>query len=221
MLTDANRTLGFFCPVCHQAVVAERSAFALAAANSQIDCPCGKAHLRVEMGERKVRTTVPCLFCGREHTFSCTPQSFLGERIMAFSCGLSGLDCCFTGEEGQVFPAMTRLQETVDALERELYVQSHPEDYGAFSSAGAPPPQSPSFLNPVVMEETLAQLRDLGAARAISCGCGCGEYSLQVYFASAELRCSRCGAVLKIPAATDTDLEELCGKIRHSIRNKS
>ena len=202
MLENAKRSIGFFCPKCRQAVLIEKSAFELAAASSALSCPCGGSQVQTQLAEQQVQLTVPCLFCEGEHSFTCSTRGFLKEKIMAFSCGLSGLDCCYIGEEAAVYGAMNRLQETVDAMEAQ---------------AG----QVGMFLNDMVMEEILAELRDIGQREGgISCTCGSREVSLHINYSSVEIVCAKCGGELKVPAATLSDLDDLCCKPTLSIRGK-
>ena len=199
MIEDAKRSIAFICPVCRQPVILERTVFQLAAAGSRLPCPCGKSALQVALGEGQVRLTVPCLFCESEHTATCSTQAFLREKTLAFSCANSGLDCCYVGEEQPVFAAMERLEETLDQLER---------------AAG----EEGTFLNDTVMEEILGELRDIAQRDGISCSCGSHDWSVKVSYSSVELLCARCGGALKIPAATLSDVEDLCCKLTLTIR---
>ena len=201
MLEDAKRSIAFICPVCRQPVILERSAFQLAAAGGRLPCPCGKSGIDVELMGSQVRLRVPCLFCDREHTVSCSTSAFLHQKALAFACAASGLDCCYVGEEEPVFAAMKRLEETVDQLEAE---------------AG----ESGTFLNDLVMEEILEELRDIGQRGGISCSCGCREFRIKVNYSSVELFCARCDGALRIPAATMSDIEDLCCKPTLTIRGR-
>ncbi len=193
MVENAKRSLAFLCPACRQAVILERSVFELAASNSRLSCPCGKSALTIDVMGDRVRLTVPCLLCEEEHTVTCSTHAFLHEKTLAFSCAASGLDCCYVGEEGPVFAAMKRLEETVDQLESEAGDQG-------------------TFLNDVVMEEILSEIRDIGQRDGISCTCGSREWKLKINYSSVELFCAQCGAALRIPAATLSDVEDLCCK---------
>lgn len=201
MVEEAKRTLAYLCPDCRQSVVIERSVFQLAAAGSDLPCPCGKSSLRAELLGDRVRLTVPCLFCGRDHTVTCSSRAFLHERLLAFSCAASGLDCCYVGEEGAVFAAHARLEETVDKLEAQ---------------AGA----RGAFLDELVMHEVLSELRDIAQRDGISCTCGSHRWSLQVNYSSIDLSCAVCGGVMRIPAATAGDIDDICCKTRLVIRGK-
>ena len=201
MVEEAKRTIAYLCPECRQAVVAEKTVFSLAAAPGKIPCPCGKSALKTEMMGDRVKLTVPCLFCGREHTVTCSTHAFLHEKALAFSCAASGLDCCYVGEEGPVFAAMERLEEAVDKME---------------AAAG----EKGTFLDEIIMHEVLSELRDIAQRGGISCACGSREWRLQVNFSSVDLICGHCGATLRISAATADDLGDLCCKQTLIIRGK-
>ena len=116
MVQETKRFLSYICPHCAQSVIVERDLFSLAAAPAHIKCPCGKSELLVEFKPNRVQLTVPCLFCGREHTVSCSSHAFIREKALAFSCAASGLDCCYVGEERPVYAATARLEQAVDKL---------------------------------------------------------------------------------------------------------
>ena len=201
MVEEPKRTIAYLCPSCRQSVVVEKTVFSLAAAPSAIPCPCGKAALKTEIIGDRVKLTVPCLFCEKEHTVSCSTHAFLHEKTLAFSCAASGLDCCYVGEEGPVFAAMKRLEEAVDKLE---------------AAAGA----EGTFIDDVIMHEVLSEIRDIAQRGGNTCACGSKEWKLQVNFSSVDLFCARCGAALRIPAATADDLEDICCKPSLLIHGK-
>lgn len=202
MIEDATRYIAFICPVCRKSVILERTIFQLAAAGSRLACPCGKSSIDVALMGNQVRLTVPCLFCEEEHTVTCSTTAFLHEKTLAFSCADSGLDCCYVGEKEAVFAAMPRLEETLDVLESEAGSQG-------------------TFLNDLVMEEILGELKDIAKRDGISCTCGCGAWKLKVNYSSVELFCADCGGALKLPAATLSDVEDLCCKVTLTIRGKN
>ena len=199
MVEEAKRTLAYICPHCRQSVVVERSAFQLAASPNTLPCPCGKSALRVEIAGDRAKLTVPCLFCGRDHTVTCSARAFLREKAMAFSCAASGLDCCYVGEEGAVFAAMKRLEEAVDKLE---------------AAAGA----QGTFLDELVMHEVLSEIKEIAQRGGVSCACGSKRWKLQVNYSSVDLLCADCGAAMRIPAATASDIEDICCKDKLIIR---
>lgn len=198
---EPKRTLAYICPACRQSVVVERDLFSLAAAPAHIKCPCGKSELQVEFLPDRVKVTVPCLFCGREHAVSCSSHAFLREKALAFSCAASGLDCCYVGEEGPVFAATARLEQAVDKLEGESAEKG-------------------TFLDDIVMHEVLSELKDIAARGGVSCACGCNEWKLHLNYSSIDLICAGCGAEMRIPAATADDIDDICCKNTLVLRGK-
>ena len=67
-----------------------------------------------------------------------------------------------------------------------------------------------AFLDNVIMYEVLSELRDIAARKGISCACGSRRYGMEVRRSAVDLICRDCGARLRVPAATDRDLDDLC-----------
>ncbi len=199
MEEQAKRTLAYLCPVCRQSVVVERTLFQLAASANHLPCPCGKSALGVEMMGDRVKLTVPCLSCGKDHTVTCSTQAFLHQKVLAFSCAQSGLDCCDVGEEDAVFAALQRLEAAADKLTEEG------REKGA-------------FLDEFVMHEVLSELKEIARRDGISCTCGSHRWKLQVNYSSIDLFCADCGAAMRLPAATASDIDDICCKTRLVIR---
>jgi hypothetical protein len=201
MEEEGKRTIAYLCPSCRQTVVVERTVFQLAAAPTQLPCPCGKSAVRTEMIGDHCQLTVPCLPCGKEHTVACSTHAFFHEKCLAFSCAASGLDCCYVGEENAVLAAMGRLEQALDKVETE---------------SG----QRGAFLDEIIMHEVLSEIRDIAQRGGVSCACGSKEWGLQVNYSSVDLVCARCGGILRLPAATESDLEDVCCKHTLLIKRK-
>ena len=202
-MPEETRTVGYICPVCGQPVIAERTAFQLCAGSGMLPCPCGKSELRfAQLGDR-CEVTVPCLFCAKDHTAVCSNDALLRQKLLALSCPASGLGVCCIGEEAPVFQAMEKLEQSVD----KLRLDEQSESRGA-------------FLDEVVMGEVLAELRDIAAGQGVRCGCGSTDYGVKVGFSSVDVVCARCGAVLRLPAATHDDLDDLCARYIITIPGK-
>ena len=202
MVQDTKRFIAYICPHCRQSVIVEKDLFSLAASTAHIQCPSGKSEVTVDFLPNRVQMKVPCLFCGREHTVSCSSRAFIREKALAFSCAASGLDCCYVGEEGPVYAATARLEQAVDKLTEEAG-----EERGA-------------FLDEIVMHEVLSEIRDIAARGGISCACGSKDWTFQVNYSSVDLICAQCGAQMRIPAATADDIDDICCKHTILIRGK-
>lgn len=199
MSVEVSRTIGFICPKCRQSVIAERSAFSLTAAPTRIACPCGGSYLQVEYQGDRFVVEAPCVACGGRHLTHCPDRPFLHQKALGFSCGKTGMNCCFIGEKEPVFQAMRRLEQSVDRLDENK------EEEG-------------TFLNDLVMTEMLSELKEIAGRDGISCTCGSKRWSLKVHYSSLELECAGCGGILRLNAATMEDLNDLCCKDKLLIR---
>lgn len=203
MSYEKSRFFAYICPHCRQTVIASKSTFALAASPARIVCPCGHSELNVEVLPQRAHLSVPCIACGREHSVTCPTHSFLREPALAFACASSGLDCCYVGEEEPVYAAAARLEQAADKLKAPRKEQD-----------------DPPFLDPLIMEEVLSEIRDIAARGGISCTCGSHRWTFQVNYSSVDLVCRACGAQMRIPAATADDLDDVCCKTKLLIRGK-
>ena len=101
-----------------------------------------------------------------------------------------------------MFAALQRLEAAADKLER-----AEGEEKGA-------------FLDELVMHEVLSELKEIAQRDGISCTCGSHRWKLQVNYSSIDLFCADCGAAMRIPAATDNDIDDICCKTKLVIRGK-
>lgn len=201
-MSEKTRTIGYICPACGNAVIAQRTAFQLCAGDTVLPCPCGKSELRIKQCGDVCEVKTPCPFCSREHPGkthkhrAVFDNNILLEReLLALCCPVSALGCCYIGTEGQVFRAMEQLEQAVD----KLRLDDQTERRG-------------TFLDDVVMEEALAELKDIAARGGVKCGCGSMDYRVKVRYSSVDLVCAACGAALRLPAATQDDLAALCAR---------
>ena len=201
-MKEETRSFGYLCPACRKSVIAARSRFALSASGAVISCACGKSSLSVECDGERFRLSVPCGICGGEHTAECDGERLLDGEGIGLACPQTKALCCFIGEDYAVEREMEQLSLAA-AKEGE---QGEGEDV---------------FLDSVIMYEVLSELKEIAAReRGISCRCGSTRYRMQVRRTYVDLICSDCGARLRIPAATDEDLDRLCCHMRLEIKGK-
>ena len=90
----------------------------------------------------------------------------------------------------------------------------------AVDKLGDEPARQGVFLDGIVMEEILSELKDIAARGGISCTCGSKRWGFDVHFSSVDLFCQDCGGKYRIPAATADDIDDLCCKTSILIRGK-
>ena len=75
-----------------------------------------------------------------------------------------------------------------------------------------------TFVDDIIMYEVLSELKDIAARDGIRWTCGAKGCAMEVHGAAVELVCRTCGGRLRVPAATDEDLDSLCCQPSLTIR---
>lgn len=202
-MTEDMRTFGYLCPKCGKSVMGTRSIFALEASNAEVACDCGQTALRVTFDGERYQVYVPCGICGETHMAVCELERIL-KGATALGCAKTKQFCCFIGPEGTV---EKNLRELVILAEKEKR-QDGEEGHEA-------------FLDNVIMYEVLSELKDIASREnGITCACGSRRYGMEIRRSAVDLVCRDCGAKLRIPAATDRDLDDLCCHMKLVIPGK-
>ena len=188
-MAEETRTFGYICPSCGKAVYASRTQFALAAAAVGVVCDCGHSELTAELAGETYRVTVPCGVCGGEHRAEVPAKALLEGPGVGLACPETRQLCCYIGEQNRVERAMVELERTVEK-----------------SKEGG----GDTFVDDIIMYEVLSELKDIAARGGIRCTCGAPGCAMEVHGAAVELVCRACGGRLRVPAATDEDLDSLC-----------
>ena len=202
-MQEEMRTFGYLCPACGKPVMGTRSVFALEASDAEIACQCGKSVLRTEFDGQQYRIYVPCGLCGKTHMAVCPAERVI-KGATALSCAETGQFCCFIGPEG-----------TVEKNLRELEILAEKEKRQDGEAGGE------AFVDSVIMYEVLSELKEIASRPdGVTCACGSHQYGIEIRRSSVDLICRQCGAKLRIPAATDRDLDDLCCHLRLVIPGK-
>ena len=152
--------------------------------------------------ENKFRLSVPCGVCGEEHLAECSADKLLHGRGIGLACPDTKMLCCFIGEDYAVEHEMEQLSLAA-AKERE-----QGDDPAAFADS-------------VIMYEILSELKEIAARKdGITCSCGSKSYGMEIHSTYVDLVCKSCGAKLRIPAATDEDLDRLCCRMKLQIKSE-
>ena len=141
----------------------------------------------------RFRLWVPCGLCGETHQAEVSNQALLEGRGVGLACPKTRQLCCYAGDRTEVEKAARELE-----LRAEKDRCEEPE----------------AFTDNVIMYEVLSELKDIAARGGISCSCGCKDYSIAVHRGAVVLICKDCGGRLRLPAATDEDLDRLCCQMK-------
>lgn len=225
-------TVAFRCPDCGSGVMSAVGMFSLSADRivlrcSNPDCPSYKERKKNEAEEKdteksdsrsnkeldivylkesadsgKVRLTVPCIFCGKPHTFTLNSSVFFGKDVFVLSCPYSAINICFIGEMNHVKAELARSElELLDMLE-----ENGIEDFHDFAS------EENALPDPEIYEIVSFVINDLDAEGKIYCKChpkdsdgenveddSESEYDAEITDEGVKVKCRKCGAEKLIP----------------------
>lgn len=193
---EEMRSFGYICPACGKAVLHSRSVFALNAAAARMECECGKEALTAETDGLRFRASGALRRVRRAPPGGVRRRRGAARPGIGLACPVKQELCCYIGEETQVRKAMEGL-----AL-RVAKEKAGPDE---------------AFTDNVIMYEVLSELKDIAARGGIACACGSHEYTMQVRRGAVDLTCAKCGGRLRLPAATDSDLDDLCCRMTLTI----
>ena len=197
---EEKRAFGYICPDCGKSVYGERTQFALSAAAVALVCDCGKSELTAESDGVTFRVTVPCGICGEEHRAEVKADQLLHGEGVGLACPETKQLCCYIGDIYRVQGALRDL---------ELIVQKRKDG------------EEEPFVDSVIMYEVLSELKDIAAREGISCTCGGKDFAMSVHGSAVDLECRSCGGRLRVPAATDEDLDNLCCRYTLKIKGNN
>lgn len=198
-MAEETRALGYICPACGKIVYGERTGFAMRAATVGLVCACGRSKLTAEPFGDVYRVSVPCGVCGGEHRAEVPAAQVLAGEGVVLACPEAGQFCCCIGSPGRASRALRDMEQTAEKRKER--------------GDGV-------FVDDVVMYEVLSELRDIAARGGIRCTCGHEGCSMAVRGSAVDLICPACGGALRVPAATDEDLDRLCCQVTLTIRGR-
>ncbi len=202
VINQLQSTIGYRCPVCGTGILSMVGVFALSGDMIKLKCDCGKSELTISYTrDKKVRLSVPCLFCPNPHTFVLSSGKFFEKELFCIPCALAGLDICFIGDKDHVLAAMNRTEEKIMGMLRDAGMDTLDTlrelsgDENDFSAQAAETNFTDNHMNDLVS----FVVRELLEENAVHCRCANGgKYEVIDEDGDVLVRCSRCGAKRKI-----------------------
>lgn len=199
MVANVNTHIAYRCPECGAVIYGFVGKFALAANLLRLKCSCGGSFLDVTVtNEKKIRLSVPCIFCRQNHNFVLSDTLFFSKDLFLLNCPYTNTDVCFVGEEEKIRAEVERNEKEFAKLAEELIHDGRDED--AEKSVLTPDVNAYDTLNFLI--------RELEADGKIDCPCHSGKYDLRFTDSALEVFCEECGAKYTFAAATAAQSEE-------------
>lgn len=204
ILESKQNFVAYRCPGCGYAIYGVVGELPLACEMLKIKCQCGESHMDVTYTQdKKIRLSVPCVFCGKNHQYVVSPKVFFGEEPFLLSCHYTHMDIGFIGSKGQVDEAVERSGEELATLLAQMDVSSLEE---LRSSPDVDPEQI--MTDAQVYDIVRFLVKELEADGEIDCPCHAGQYEFNVTDEGVCVFCPVCGAEHIFPADSVVAAEE-------------
>ncbi len=188
MLIEPKRTLiAYRCPKCADTIFGIAGKFALNADMLRLKCPCGESALEIKYTpDKKIRISVPCLFCGKSHSFVVSQSIFFERDIFMLNCPYTNMDICFIGEKEKIEEALGESEKRISEILSDIGLESIKN---AQDDSGIRLPDSQIY------DIVKFLITELEADGAIHCRCdGDGDYRVEIIDGNIRVRCEKCGA---------------------------
>ncbi len=195
--------IAYRCPECGDIIYGLVGQFALSAGMVRIKCSCGHSALDITVtNDKKLRLSVPCMFCRQNHSFVVSQSIFYGRDLFLLNCPYANMDICFMGDKEKTDLAIDEATEKLNQLLKNLELESirdmQPVDL-----------DEEDILPDAEMYDALKFLSaELMADGKLDCPCHSGEYDLRYCKAGIELYCTKCGASYTFTAVSGARSEE-------------
>lgn len=202
MILEPKKTnVAYRCAECGSTVYGIAGAAALSGDMIKLKCSCGKSEIEIKnIGEGKLRITLPCVFCQKSHTFVISKKLLFSRELFTYPCQYTGVDICFFGSDECIREAVSESDEFLSSLLTE-------EQKEAFLSFGK---QESIQVDEHKRDLIILTLGELAEDHSIICDCGKdGEFLCEAREDYVELSCKKCNCSRRFYTDSSLDTEDL------------
>lgn len=208
ILESKETTVAYRCPDCGVGIMSIVGLFTLSADMIKLKCSsCGKSDMSVlyDKANNTVRLVIPCIFCGKPHTYNVSTSLFFNKGFLALQCPYSNIDIGFIGESNRVKASLA---------ENELELMRLMEENGITNLSDIQKENKTDVPDTQLMDIILYIINDVDAEGKIYCKChpdghepiSDGElereeelYDVELVDSGIKITCKECGASRVIP----------------------
>ena len=203
MVVENKHThIAYRCPDCGTLIYGFIGQFALAGDLLRLRCECGGSALDIKLtSDKKVRLSVPCLYCKQNHNYVISQSILFGRELFILNCPYSNMDIAFIGDNKKISERAeenaNEIARLLKSLELESVKDMQPEDV----------PENEVLPDPATYDIIRFLLKDLEADGKVSCKCDEGKYDLCFVNGGIQVYCESCGATHTFPVDTPASAE--------------
>ena len=189
MIADMKTHVAYRCPECGTMIYGFIGRFALSANLLRLKCSCGGSAMDITItNDKKVRLSVPCVFCKQNHNYVVSQNIFFGRDRFLLNCPYANMDICFIGEKEKVDEEAQRSQTELESIMKNLEAESmrdiQPTDME----------EDEILPDPIAYDTIRFLVKELEAEGKIDCPCKRGSYEVRFAPSGIEVYCPDCEA---------------------------
>ncbi|MBO4216915.1 MAG: hypothetical protein J5940_03120 [Clostridia bacterium] len=233
IIKPKDTTVAYRCPYCGGAVKSVVGVFSLSGDMIKLKCPCFRSEMKMSYtSDGKIRLSVPCFLCGKDHEFILSRRSVLDRELTMLACPFAGIDICFIGTKANVEEQLARADREL----KELLEENDAQDF--FDTDGEDGEDTDDYDGPITPDLSMLPIistvtKELMSEGKIHCACevkqgdslssqdinnmlllggepenNCnGDIELVVRYESFAIRCCSCGREYRI---TEDSFDRFC-----------
>ena len=122
ILEPKQRNIAYRCQKCGVPTVGLIGKFALHANMLRLRCTCGEeSSLDINItGDKKIRLSVPCLFCRQNHNYVVSESIFFDKETFLLNCPYTGMEISFISDEDGIKRSSSAPTPSLRACSRAL-----------------------------------------------------------------------------------------------------
>ena len=199
ILTPKTTNVAYRCPKCGYITRGLAGAFGLGASDMlRLRCSCGSQDQMTLTGtaDRRIRLTVPCLLCNRDHHYTLSDTLFYGKDIFHLSCPYTNVTIGFIGrDEEKLSAAIDESTEELERLYEELIGKgATPIEEDEDADRALPDGEEPFIPDAQIHDIVRFVVKELEADGEIACPCHGGVYEVEMTAEGIRVFCPDCGA---------------------------
>ena len=195
MIAKIETHIAYRCPSCGDTIYAFVGKFALSANLLRVKCSCGGSALDINItNDKKIRLSVPCIFCRQNHSFVVSESIFFGREKFLLNCPYANMDICFIGSKELVDAEVERSGHELERLLVDLDAESIQDMQPTELE------EDEILPDPAAYDAIRFLVKELEADGRIDCPCHRGSYELRFSDNGIEVFCPDCNATHNFPA---------------------
>lgn len=190
MVLDNTQThIAYRCPDCGTVIYGFVGKFALMANLIRLKCECQGSALDIGISrDKKIRLSVPCLYCKQNHSYTVSQSIFFGRELFSLSCPHARMEIAHTGDKEAIDRAVSENEEQLRTLMKNLEIENISEMQPVDLDEQDVLPDATTY------DVIRFLVKDLESDGNIHCPCKNGDYDLRFNETGIEVYCKRCGA---------------------------